>query len=81
MGKGMEIAVVYRDNDVARRAQNFLACQHFPSLQDLELEVERGELTLIGTVGSFYEKQVAMSVCQRVPGVLAFVDEVKVDDC
>lgn len=80
MGKGMEIAVVYRDKDVARRAQDFLERQHFPALQDLELEVERGELTLVGTVGSFYEKQVAMSVCQRVPGVLAFVDEVKVDD-
>lgn len=80
MGKGLEIAVVYRDDDVARRAQTFLSRQHFPALQNLELKVERGELRLIGTVGSFYEKQIAMSVCQRVPGVLAFVDEVKVGD-
>lgn len=79
MGKGLEIAVVYRDEDIALRVRGFLARQHFPTLQELDLEVERGELTLRGSVRSFYEKQVAMSICRRVPGVLTFIDEVAVD--
>lgn len=79
MGKGIEMAVVYRDEDIAIRVQDFLRRQHFPSLQELDLEVNSGTLTLRGVVKSFYEKQVAMSICQRVPGVVLFIDEVGVE--
>ncbi len=78
MGKGLEMAVVYRDADVAIRVEDFLSRQHFPSFQNLDLEVMYGKLTVRGIVRSFYEKQVAMSVCQKVPGVQQFVDEIVV---
>lgn len=78
MGKGMEIAVVYRDEDVKRRVKEFFSRQHFPSLQLLDLKIEQGELTVRGEVCTFYEKQVAMSICQSVPGVLVYVDRIKV---
>lgn len=76
MGKGMEIAVVYRDEDVAQRVREFLQREHFPTLHDLEIDVRGGELTLRGEVSSFYEKQIAMSISQRTPGVLVFVDRI-----
>ncbi|QEG23450.1 BON domain-containing protein [Mariniblastus fucicola] len=78
MGKGMEFAVAYRDEDITKRVRDFLARQHFPALQELEIETARGELTVRGEVLSFYEKQIAMSICQRVPGVRVFVDEILV---
>ncbi len=79
MGKGLEFALVYRDGDIAIRVEEFLSRQHFPSFQQLELEVFDGKLTVRGQVTSYYEKQVAMSVCQQVPGVLQFVDEIGVE--
>ena len=78
MGKGLEMAVVYRDDDIALRVEDFLSRQHFPSFQNLDLEVTHGKLTVRGQVRSFYERQIAMSVCQHVPGVLQFVDEIAV---
>lgn len=78
MGKGIEIAVVYRDEDVALRVRDFLLRQHFPSLHELDINIDNGELTLRGEVKSFYEKQIAMSICQRVPGVLCFNDKISV---
>jgi len=78
MGKGLEIAAVYRDGDIALRVEDFLSRQHFPSFQNLDLEVSQGTLTVRGQVKSFYEKQIAMSICQHVPGVLQFVDEIAV---
>jgi osmotically-inducible protein OsmY len=79
MGKGMEVAVIYRDEDIALRVEEFLSRQHFPSFQQLDIEVTQGKLTVRGGAESFYEKQVAMSVCQHVPGVLQFVDEISVN--
>lgn len=78
MGKGMEIATVYRDEDVARRVKDFLLRQHFPALQNLDISIDDGALTLHGKVGSFYEKQIAISICQRVPGVQLLIDQIAV---
>jgi len=78
MGKGIEMAVVYRDEDIELRVKEFLSRQHFPALQLLDLEIEQGELTVHGEVCSFYEKQVAMSICQSVPGVVVYVDRITV---
>jgi osmotically-inducible protein OsmY len=78
MGKGMEIATVYRDEDVGLRVRDFLLRQHFPTLHELDISIEDGALTLQGQVGSFYEKQIAISICQRVPGVLIFIDKIAV---
>lgn len=78
MGKGKELGTIYCDEDVAHRVEEFLSRQHFPTIQQLGIVVEQGELTVRGCVESFYEKQVAMTVCQQVPGVLMLVDEIEV---
>ncbi len=78
MGKGMEIAVVYRDADIAQRVRSFLMREHFKTLHNLEVSVSNGELTFRGEVTSFYEKQIAFSISQKTPGVRMFIDEISV---
>jgi osmotically-inducible protein OsmY len=66
------------DGDLKRRVSNYLASRYFPALNQLEIEAEAGIVTLRGCVSSFYEKQVAITSCQRVAGVLQLVDAVDV---
>lgn len=42
--------------------------------------VTHGTVTLTGQVQSYYEKQVAMTSCQHVAGVLLIIDEIDVED-
>ena len=66
------------DLDLERRVRNYLADRFHPSLQRLHVGVAQGTVTLSGQVHSFYEKQVAISACQRVAGVHQLVDAVNV---
>jgi osmotically-inducible protein OsmY len=70
----------YPDQDLQQRIQCFLQTRHFPNFRNLDVKVENGHVRLLGHVGSFYEKQIALSSCQRVAGVLSLSDEVSVDD-
>lgn len=67
------------DRDLKRRVSSYLASRYFPALNQLEIEAKAGIVTLRGCVSSFYEKQVALTSCQRVAGVLQLVDAVQVD--
>ena len=78
MSNGLKEVVPDRDEDVAIRVWEFLQRQHFRSLQELKISVEKGTLTLEGNVGSFYEKQIALTICRRTPGVESFDDQIKV---
>ena len=78
MSNGLKEVVPDRDEDVAIRVWEFLQRQHFRSLQELKISVEKGTLTLEGVVGSFYEKQIALTICRRTPGVERFDDQIKV---
>lgn len=80
MGKRLNIASIYSDKKIAWRVRDFFGREHFPILQSLEISTHRGVVTLTGQVASFYEKQVAMSVCLRVPGVIRIVDRIDVRD-
>lgn len=80
MGKGLDIADVYRDEDIVRRVSKFLSLQHFPCFERLQLGIEKGSLTIRGHVGTYYEKQVALTTCQQVPGVLQLVDRIDVHE-
>ncbi len=74
------IRIDYPDDDIGIRVKSFLFTRHFPSFRELEIEVENGTVTLRGFVNSYYEKQVALNSCKRVPGVLITVDQIDVLD-
>ncbi|MFO0870641.1 MAG: BON domain-containing protein [Pirellulales bacterium] len=57
------------DNDVARLAERRLQGGPYPVLRNVNCECVEGRLTLSGTVGSYYLKQIAQTIVSRVPGV------------
>jgi osmotically-inducible protein OsmY len=73
-----QIRIDYPDDDVRRRVSRFLYSRHFPAFRNLDIVVEHGAVTLTGEVQSYYEKQIAMTACQHVAGVLSLVDEIDV---
>ena len=48
------------------------------SLQRLSVDVEAGEVTLRGCVGTFYEKQIAIQACRVLSGIERLIDAVEV---
>lgn len=68
------------DSEILSRLRASLLSRHFPAFRELELSVLGGSVTLTGCVQSYYEKQVALSCCQHVVGVLELVDRIEVDD-
>jgi len=78
MGKGIEIGLVCDDEDIVRLAAEILALSHFPSLSLLQFESCSGELSITGAVESWYEKQLALSHCRSVPGVVSVIDQIDV---
>ena len=74
-----KIRIDYPDDDVRQRVSRFLNSRHFPAFRNLDIEVEHGAVTLSGNVQSYYEKQIAMTSCQHVAGVLSLIDEIVVE--
>jgi osmotically-inducible protein OsmY len=66
------------DRDLERRVVSYLHGRHVPSLRHLDVEADNGTVTLRGTVGSFYEKQLSQQCCRRVAGVIKLIDAVDV---
>ena len=73
-----QIRIDYPDEDVRCRVSRFLNSRYFPAFRYLDITVEHGAVTLTGEVQSYYEKQVAMTSCQHVVGVLSLTDEISV---
>jgi hypothetical protein len=73
------IRVDYPDDDLRQRITRFLGSLHFQAFRNLAIDVRHGAVTLSGNVCSYYEKQVALSTCQRVAGVLSTVDRINVE--
>ena len=71
---------LYPDADVELRVMQVLGGLHFTTLVELDVVVDQSEATITGEVNSFYEKQLAMSSCLAVPGVLRFIDRIEVRD-
>ena len=69
----------YHDEETMLRVSSFLKSRHFESFGIIEVKVENGVVTLSGNVGSYYEKQVAISSVLRVAGVANVVDEITVN--
>lgn len=73
-----QIRMDYPDEDVRSRVSRFLNSRYFPAFRYLDITVEHGAVTLTGEVQSYYEKQVAMTSCQHVVGVLSLKDAISV---
>lgn len=78
MNEAKRIRVDYSDDDLRQRVARFLSSRHFPAFRKIQVDVEHGTVTLRGRVCSFYEKQVALTTCQRVAGVLTLIDDIAV---
>ena len=76
MKTAKQIRIDYPDDDVCRRVSSFLYSRHFPAFRNLDITVEHGAVTLAGEVQTYYEKQIAMTSCQHVVGVLSLNDEI-----
>ena len=66
------------DADLKRRVESFLFERNRKALRTVDVDVVQGSVILHGRVNSFYEKQLCLSCCQRVAGVLKLVDEIEV---
>ena len=73
-----KIRMDFSDEELQFRVKSFLHSRHFPGFENIEVGVENGAVTLHGALSSFYEKQVALSSCQRVAGVITLVDKIAV---
>ena len=66
------------DNLIASRITTHLAETNRASLRRLSVDVHGGEVTLRGSVGSFYEKQIAIQACRVLAGIERLIDAVEV---
>lgn len=64
-----------RLNDIANRA---IHASGYHSVRALEVRVDAGVVTLRGSVGSYYLKQVAQHLVLEIPGVSQVVNLVEV---
>ena len=66
------------DGLLANRIATHLADTNWPSLKRLSVDVRGGQVTLRGSVGSFYEKQLAIRACRVQGGISEMIDAVEV---
>ena len=64
------------NDDLQRRVQNYLNDRNLNSFDSLNVDADRGQLTISGVLNSYYDKQVAINSCRRVAGVLSVIDEI-----
>ena len=77
-GLPANINVEFDDDDLCHRISNFLGSRHFPAFRNLLVQVDNGYVKVSGEVNSYYEKQVALTSCRRVAGVIEVTDDVEV---
>jgi osmotically-inducible protein OsmY len=68
------------EEDLLRRVKIFLAGRSMPALRRLKVTVEGNCVSLHGMVRTYYEKQLAVTCCQRVAGVINVVDGIEVEN-
>lgn len=64
---------------LSERVRASLGQHHLPVLRRLRVEVVGDCVMLAGHVGAFYQKQLAIECCKRIPGVRQIVDQIEVD--
>lgn len=78
MSTRMEQPVECASGELERRVRSFLAQQGVDSVRHLNIEVNGGTVILHGLVSSFYERQLCISCCRRIAGVVRFIDNLTV---
>jgi osmotically-inducible protein OsmY len=78
MVSACEYPTTRQDADLERRIANFLLGYKIPALKEIEVHSDRGEVTLRGHVASFYQRQLCISCCRHVAGVIEVNDEIQV---
>lgn len=68
------------DRELESRVAEVLRQQSIPAFRQLRIDARDGTVTLRGRVDSFYEKQVALHCCLRVPGVKRGLEGISVGD-
>jgi osmotically-inducible protein OsmY len=63
---------------LADRITTQLAETNRANLKRLSVNVRAGEVTLRGSVGSFYERQIAIQTCRELSGIDRLIDAVEV---
>jgi osmotically-inducible protein OsmY len=66
------------DEQLARRVRNFILARILPAANFVQVEAMDGIVTLSGSVGTFYQKQLWLNGAQRVAGVRRVIDEIEV---
>jgi len=66
------------DYVLADRITTQLAETNRANLRRLSVNVRAGEVTLRGSVSSFYERQIAIQTCRELPGIDRLIDAVEV---
>jgi osmotically-inducible protein OsmY len=66
------------DRLLASQIAMHLAETNRASLKRLSVDVQAGEVTLRGSVGSYHEKQIAIQACRMLSGIQRLIDAVEV---
>lgn len=78
MPSHQNIRVEFEDNDLQERVERFMLSRGASAFRELRTHVDNGRVTLSGSVATFYDKQVALTTCQHVAGVLMTIDQIDV---
>jgi osmotically-inducible protein OsmY len=66
------------DRELEQRVLQFLAGMQRTPLRAIDVQVERGQVTLSGKLPSFYDKQLCLRCLQQVAGVVRLIDQIEV---
>lgn len=80
MEHATKVAELSDDLLMAEHIRDALNGQKIHRLRNVEVQVQDRNATVTGSVGTFYEKQLATSCCQRATGVLRVINDLIVDD-
>jgi osmotically-inducible protein OsmY len=76
--EGPPVVDFTEDELLARNVLNFVLGRIQPATNHVDVDADRGTVTLRGRVGSFYQKQLWLHGAQRVAGVRRVIDELAV---
>jgi len=67
-----------RDDQLLHRLNRAIVASGQPGIQRIQVSVHEGLVALRGTVGTYYQKQLAQETARRVLGVEALTNELVV---
>ena len=80
MGQLQQVRKNVNDDRLKSKINELLCGQHYPSFKTLNVEVDHGLVTISGTLKSYYQRQVALSTCQKLADVITVIDMMYVSE-